>query len=121
MISNKWWINDKRYITNVTTNVDKNAEYEGGNAALLKFIAENIKYPIEARDNNITGKVIVSFIVMNDGTIKGIRILKNVHILLDLEAVRVINSIPKNKWKPAEIEGEKVNFPMMIPVNFTIR
>ena len=57
---------------------------------------------------------------MNDGTITGIRILKNVHLLLDLEAVRVINSIPKNKWKPAEIDGRKVNFPMMIPINFAL-
>jgi TonB family protein len=121
MISNKWWVNDKEYITNVTTDVDKNAEYEGGDAALLKFVGENLNYPIEARDNDITGRVIVSFIVMNDGTIKGIRILRNVHLLLDLEAVRVINSIPKDKWKPAEIEGRKVNFPMILPITFSIR
>jgi TonB family protein len=120
MISNKWWVNDKEYITNVTSDVDKKAEFEGGDAALLKFVGENTIYPKEALEKDITGRVIVSFIVMNDGTIKGIRIIKNVHILLDLEAVRVINSIPKNKWQPAEVEGRKVNFPMMLPITFSI-
>ena len=120
-ISNKWWLNDKEYITDVTVDVVKKPEYEGGDAALLKFVGENTKYPIEARNNGITGRVIVSFIVMNDGTIKGIQIIKNAHLLLDLEALRVINSIPENKWKPAEIDGRKVNCPIMIPITFSVR
>jgi hypothetical protein len=57
---------------------------------------------------------------MKDGSINGIDFVQRTHYLLDLEALRVINLIPKSKWKPAEINGQKVNTPIMIPINFNI-
>jgi TonB family protein len=119
-VTNKWWLNNGEFLTDVSVNCDKNAEFEGGDIALLKFVSEHLEYPIQARNNGISGRVIVSFVVMTDGSIKGIRILRGVDPLLDAEAIRVIKSLPPDKWKPAEIEGRKVNFPMMIPIGFTL-
>jgi TonB family protein len=120
LITNRYWNPDGSCITDVFTYVDKTPKYEGGDSGLLKFIAENTKYPEQARENNITGKVILSFVLMNDGSIQGIRFLQKVNFLLDFEALRVINSIPANLWKPAEIDNKKVNMPVAIPINFSI-
>jgi TonB family protein len=120
MVTNRWWISDSEYLTDVTAQVDKNAEYIGGDAALLKFVAEHTEYPLKAKEKHITGRVIVSFIVMYDGSIKGIKVIKKVHLLLDTEAVKVITKIPQKNWKPAEIEGKKVNEPYAIPITFSL-
>jgi periplasmic protein TonB len=94
--------------------------YKGGDSALLRFIGENTIYPQKAKDNNITGRVIVTFVLMKDGSIQGIDLYQRVHHILDLEAIRVVNSIPKDKWIPAEINGEKVNTAYLIPITFRL-
>jgi TonB family protein len=120
LISNIYYVPGGSYIYNVFTYVDKNPEYEGGDYELLKFIGENTIYPDKAKENNITGRVIISFILMADGSIQGLDFLQRVDILLDAEALRVVSSIPKNKWKPAEIDSKKVNMPMVLPITFSI-
>jgi TonB family protein len=120
LITNKYWNPDGTHINDVFSYVDKYPEYEGGDYELLNFVAQNTKYPEKAKDNNIAGKVILSFVVMNDGTIQGIRFLQRVNFLLDIEALRVVYSIPPNKWKPAEIGNKKVNMPVMIPITFSL-
>jgi TonB family protein len=120
LITNKYRIPDETYVKDVFTHVDKEFGYEGGVEMLLKFISENIKYPRAARDKNITGQVIIICVLMKDGSINGIDFLKRAHYLLDLEAIRVINSIPKTMWKPAEINGQKVNTLVRIPITFSI-
>jgi TonB family protein len=120
LITNKYWNPDGTYINDVFSYVDKYPEYEGGDYELLNFVAQNTRYPEKAKDNNITGRVILSFVVMKDGSIQGIRFVQRVNFLLDVEALRVVNSIPPNKWKPAEIGNKKVNMPVMIPINFSI-
>jgi TonB family protein len=121
LITNKYFLPLGTYINDVFNYVDKNPEYGNSDSELLNFIAEHIKYPERARENNITGKVIVSFVLMADGSIQGLNLLQRVNVLLDIEAIRVVNSIPKDKWKPAEINGIKVNMPVMIPISFSIR
>jgi TonB family protein len=104
----------------VFTLVDKVPEYEGGSNDLLRYINENTDYPMEAKIKNISGRVIVSFIIMKDGTICGFEVIKKVHNLLDMEALDVVKSLPE-KWKPAEINGEKVNSIASVPVTFTLK
>jgi len=58
---------------------------------------------------------------MFDGSIQNVTILKSVHPLLDNEAIRVVNSIPNDKWKPGELEGKKVNVFYVVPITFTLR
>lgn len=119
-IHNKFWYNDSEYLYDVFTFADKEPEYEGGIVNVLKFIAEKAHYYEAAAEKSITGRVIVGLVIMSDGTIKGVHLIQRVNPLLDIEAYRVVNSIP-NKWVPAEIDGEKVNFLYAIPLNFEIK
>ena len=98
--------------------VEIQPEFPGGTAALLEYLKNNIKYPEACRDNNIQGRVIVSFIVEKDGSIVSPKILKSVHPQLDAEAVRVISGMPN--WSPGIQRGEPCRVKYTIPVNFRL-
>jgi len=83
-----------------------------------KYITENVRYPQEAVKNNITGKVIVSFIVNKNGKVVNAQVEKSVDITLDAEAVRVVMSSPK--WEPGKQRGEAVNVKFTFPINFVL-
>ena len=70
--------------------VEEMPEFPGGTDALLKFVGENLRYPEEAQNNNIQGRVILKFVVNPDGSVDRIEILKGVDQLLDDEAIRVV-------------------------------
>jgi TonB family protein len=92
--------------------------YPGGEVALLKFLADNTKYPEAAKADTIQGKVIVRFLVSTEGNAEGISVLKGVHPLLDAEAVRVVKLL--TGFKPGMQDGKAVNVWYMVPVNFTL-
>ncbi len=93
-------------------------EFPGGMAQLYQYLGDEIKYPLEAQDYNIQGKVYVQFVVEKDGSISDVNVIKSVHYLLDKEAVRVISSMPP--WKPGTQRGKEVRVRYTIPINFTI-
>ncbi len=93
-------------------------EYPGGVDALMKFIAENVKYPVEAAKNKIQGKVYVTFDVAEDGKVINSRIARGVAPMLDEEALRVVNS--SQAWKPGKIKGKPVKVSYTIPINFKL-
>jgi TonB family protein len=119
LITNRYWINDSEYIDDVFYLTDKVAEFKGGDTALINFIAEHAHYPKYAFNKNIKGMVIVRLIVMKDGTVRGIELLKKINSFLDLEALRVIKSLP-DTWNPGEIENKKVNMIIAVPIDFQI-
>lgn len=84
----------------------------------MKFIEKNIKYPTQALENGIQGRVIVQMVVTKEGDIAESMVVRGVDPLLDAEALRVINSMPK--WKPGKQNGEAVNVKYTIPVNFRL-
>ena len=84
----------------------------------MKFIGKNIKYPTQALENGIQGRVIVQMVVTKEGDIAESMVVRGVDPLLDAEALRVINSMPK--WKPGKQRGEAVNVKYTIPVNFRL-
>jgi TonB family protein len=98
--------------------VDEMPVFPGGNEALLKYIAENTRYPKEAKDNNIQGRVITRFKVKEDGTVSDVSVLKGVDSQLDNEALRVVSSIPK--FTPGKLNGVSVPVWYMIPINFAL-
>lgn len=100
--------------------VDSLPLFHDGDNALLKFIAENTKYPELAKKNNITGKVIVRFVVEKDCSISNVSIVKEVNPLLDAEAVKVISSLP-NFEKPARKGGKAVRVYYMVPITFSLK
>jgi protein TonB len=104
----------------VFTEVDELPVFTGGDKEILKFIATNTKYPEEAKKNNITGRVVVKFIVEKDGSVSGVEVLNSVDPLLDAEAVRVVGTLPKFE-KPAKKDGKIVRVNYMLPITFALQ
>ena len=98
--------------------VEEMPEFPGGMAECMKFLGNSIKYPAEAHKNGIQGRVIVSFVVTDEGDIQNPVIVKGVDSLLDAEALRVIQMMPK--WKPGKQRGKAVNVKFTIPVTFKL-
>ncbi len=97
---------------------EKMPEFMGGKDSMLLFISKNIRYPLEAKEDNIQGRVFVNFVVGADGSIRDAKILRGVHKLLDNEALRVVKSMPK--WNPGEMKGKKVAVSYNLPVSFKL-
>lgn len=100
------------------TVVEVMPEYPGGVNEMMKFLAENIKYPTVAKENGVSGKVYVSFIVEKDGLISDITILRGIGAGCDEEAIRVIKMMPK--WKPGTQRGQAVRVQYNVPIKFTL-
>ncbi|HPM12462.1 MAG TPA: energy transducer TonB [Bacteroidales bacterium] len=98
--------------------VEKMPIFPGGNAALLKFLAENLEYPQEAVDMGLEGTVVVKFVVGKDGKAKNPEIVKSVAPMLDKAATSVINKLPL--FTPGEQAGEKVLVWYNLPVQFKL-
>ncbi|MDR2840701.1 MAG: energy transducer TonB [Paludibacter sp.] len=92
-------------------------KFEGGEDALIKFLVDNVKYPNP--DICVEGRVTARFVVEKDGSISNIEILRSLHPLLDKEAIRVIEMMPK--FKPAMQDGEVVRCYFTLPVYFRIQ
>ena len=103
-------------VDKASRHVDVLPEFPGGQKAMMQWIAQNIQYPKEAAKANIEGSVIVSFFVEKDGSITNVEVIKSVHELLDKEALRVVNAMPK--WKPGMENGQPVRTRFFIPVSF---
>jgi TonB family protein len=104
----------------VLTVVDEMPQFKGGDAALLKYIAENTTYPVEAKKKNITGKVIVKLVVEKDCSVSNIEIAQSVNTLLDNEAIKVVSTLP-NFEKPGKMAGKAVRVQYMIPITFALK
>jgi TonB family protein len=100
--------------------VDELPVFKGGEAGLLQYIAENTRYPENAKTKGIQGKVIVRFAVEADGSVDKISILKGVDPELDMEAIRVVQTLSKFE-KPGIKDGKAVAVWFMIPINFTLK
>ena len=103
----------------IFTVVENDPEFPGGMEALYKYLAQNIKYPQLARDNNITGRVYVTFVVERDGSITGCKVLRDIGGGCGAETVRVVKSMPK--WTPGKQRGKAVRVQFNLPVNFNLR
>ncbi len=99
--------------------VEDMPEFPGGELALRKWIADNVKYPVIAAENGIQGKVYVTFVVGTDGKITNARIARGVDASLDQEAIRVVNQLPK--WKPGMQRGKPVRVSYTVPINFQLQ
>ena len=99
--------------------VEKQPEFPGGIQALMNFLGDNIKYPVEAQKERIQGRVIVNFIINEDGSLSDIKVLRGQNELLDAEAVRVISNMPN--WKPGTQKGEAVKVRFTLPVDFRLQ
>ena len=99
--------------------VENMPDFPGGQAALMQYLAKNIKYPTIAQENGTQGRVIVQFVVNKDGSIVDAKVVRSVDPYLDKEALRVINTMPK--WKPGMQRGKPVRVKFTVPVMFRLQ
>lgn len=96
--------------------VEEMPEFPGGQEKLLAFLASHVKYPSKAMENGIQGRVIVGFVIAEDGSVVEPEVVKSIDPELDKEAIRVVKSMPK--WKPGKKDGTPVRVSYKIPVTF---
>ena len=98
--------------------VEKMPEFPGGKQRLLNWVMKNIQYPAEARKKGIQGRVVITFVINKNGKAVEPLIVQSVDPLLDKEAIRLVNSMPK--WKAGEEKGEPVRVKFTMPINFRL-
>ncbi|NLA24564.1 MAG: energy transducer TonB [Bacteroidales bacterium] len=98
--------------------VEQKPEFPGGEAELLKYIAQNTKYPEIAKENGIQGRVFVQFVIGADGSVTRVSLARGVDHYLDNEAIRVVKTLPK--WTPGKQRGKSVPVTYVIPINFKL-
>ena len=105
--------------TKVFDVVEQMPSFPGGDAELMKFLHDHMKYPAVAEENGIQGRVICTFVVERDGSITDVKVIKSVDPSLDKEAIRVLKSMPK--WIPGKQNGSAVRVKYTVPVTFRLQ
>jgi protein TonB len=103
----------------IFTVVEEQPGYPGGEEARIGFLQQNIKYPEEAKELGIQGKVFVTFVVEVDGAITDVRVLRGIGGGCDEEAIRVVKSMPR--WVPGKQRGVPVRVQFNLPIKFTLQ
>ena len=98
--------------------VEEQPMFPGGMGEMMKFLQQNVKYPKEAQDQGVQGRVIVQFVVNKDGSISNDTVVRSVDPMLDAEAIRVVRSMPN--WTPGKQRGEAVRVRFTLPVTFRL-
>lgn len=102
----------------IFTVVESMPSFPGGEAARIKYLAENIKYPQMARESGIQGRVFVTFVVEKDGSVTDVKVLRGIGGGCDEEAIRVIENMPK--WNPGKQRGKPVRVQFNMPILFKL-
>ena len=93
-------------------------EFPGGIDKLVDYLSENIKYPEQAKDQGISGRVFINFVIEKDGSVSNAKVMRSIGGGCDDEALRVVNAMPK--WKPGLQKGKPVRVSYMLPINFKL-
>ena len=93
--------------------------FEGGDAALLKYLRENLKYPDNTKDRGVQGRLVIGFIVEKDGSLTDVKVLRPVDIDLDAEVLRLVKGMPK--WIPGCQDEQLVRVRYNVPVSFRLK
>lgn len=98
--------------------VQKMPYFPGGDPELLKYLAENIRYPALASENRIEGMVVVTFIINKEGKVSNVELIKDIGGGCGKEALRVVRTMPA--WSPGEANGVPVKVRFTLPVRFKL-
>lgn len=99
--------------------VESMPEFPGGEAALTKYLFDNIEYPQMAKESGIQGRVFVTFVVERDGNVTDVRVLRGIGGGCDEEAIRVVKGMPN--WTPGKQRGKPVRVQFNLPIKFTLQ
>ena len=99
--------------------VEQMPEYPGGPSALIEYLSQNVKYPEDAKQQKIEGRVLATFVVETDGSVSNVEVVKPAFPSLDAEAVRLLSAMPK--WTPGMQSGKVVRVKYTVPINFNLK
>ncbi len=99
--------------------VEDPPSFPGGEAKMFEYLGKNLKYPPMAKDAGIQGIVYVTFVVIENGDITDVRVLRGIGGGCDEEAVKVVKNMPK--WKPGKQRGKAVRVQFNLPIRFTLQ
>jgi protein TonB len=102
----------------IFTSVEQVPEFAGGLEKFGAYLGKNIRYPAVARENNVQGRVICTFVVERDGSLTDIKVVRGIGSGCDEEAIRVLKNSPK--WKPGIQNGRPVRVQYSVPISFTL-
>lgn len=108
-------VSDKEKVYQV---VEQQPSFPGGREELFKYLAYNVRYPIDAAKNKIEGRVLVTFVVEHDGSISNVNVANSVYPSLDKESIRVVSGMPK--WIPGKANGKTIRVKYTIPITFRL-
>lgn len=108
-------VSDKEKVYQV---VEQQPSFPGGREELFKYLAYNVRYPIDAAEKKIEGRVLVTFVVEHDGSISNVNVANSVYPSLDKESIRVVSGMPK--WIPGKANGKTVRVKYTIPITFRL-
>ena len=98
--------------------VEEPPSFPGGEEAMYRYLSENIRYPEEARNAHVSGKVFVNFVIEKDGRITNVKVLRDIGCGCGAEARRVVENMPR--WKPGRQRGQAVRCEFNLPIDFTL-
>lgn len=102
----------------IYTVVETDPQFPGGNDALVRWVSEHIKYPAIAQEQDVQGQVLLKFVVLENGTVGDVVILRSLESHCDAEAKRVVKSLPR--FTPGKQQGKPVKVWFTLPVRFTL-
>ena len=97
---------------------ESSPQFPGGDAAMIKYIYDNLRYPKESYAENIQGRVVVQFLVDKAGNVDSIKIVKSKDPNLDAEAIRIVKYLPK--FTPGKWDCTPIDQWMTLPIMFKI-
>lgn len=98
--------------------IDKLPSFKGGMSEFYAYLQKSVRYPKEAQNNNVQGKVFLSFVVEKDGTLNNVKVERSLGSGTDEEAVRLLEESPK--WIPGTVDGKPVRVKYNIPISFSL-
>ncbi len=110
--------NNDATVSGVFDVVEKMPEYPGGIEEMMKYLSMNVRYPEAAFKVGAQGRVLVQFIIEEDGSISNVSVLQKVNDDLDAEAIRVVKTMPK--WTPGMQDGKTVRVKYALPISFCL-
>lgn len=93
--------------------------FVGGEKAMFEYLSKNIRYPVEAQKQKIQGRVVVQFVVNDEGKVSSAKIVYSIDTYLDAEALRIINAMPD--WTPGKQGGKNVSVRYVLPIQFKLQ
>ena len=93
--------------------------FAGGEKAMFEYLSKNIRYPVEAQKQKIQGRVVVQFVVNDEGKVSSAKIVNSIDTYLDAEALRIINAMPD--WTPGKQGGKNVCVRYVLPIQFKLQ